>query len=56
MEKVVHIANNPWLKSGTIRENILFGSPMSQSHYDKVIKACGLLEDFSRLALGDRTW
>ncbi len=35
-ERVVMVDNAPWLKGGTIRENILFGAACSQSAYDKV--------------------
>jgi ABC-type transport system involved in cytochrome bd biosynthesis fused ATPase/permease subunit len=25
-DKMIHVPNNPWFKTGTIRDNILFGS------------------------------
>ena len=53
MEKVIHVANNPWLKSGTIKDNILFGSPLVQSNYDRIVRACGLQDDFHRLPRED---
>ena len=55
-ERVIHVPNGPWLRSGTIRDNILFGSDYVQGSYAKVIRACGLQEDFRRLAFGDQTW
>ena len=42
-ERVMHVPNTPWLKGGTIRENILFGGACVQATYDRVVKACGLL-------------
>lgn len=55
-DRVIMVANNPWLKSGTIQENIVFGSGLNQNQYEEVVRACGLLEDFGQFPLGDQTW
>ena len=39
-------SEQPWIISGTIRENILMGNEMDQEWYNKVIKACSLEKDF----------
>jgi len=41
--------------SGTVRSNILFGNKFDKKHYNRVVKACALLEDFKQLANGDLT-
>ncbi len=41
-ERVMVVPNCPWLKNGTIRENILLGGSYSQTTYDRVVRACGL--------------
>ncbi len=39
-----YTSQEPWIFSGTLRENILFGSPHVPDHYDEVIRACSLDE------------
>ena len=41
--------------SGTIKENILFGQPLEESKYERIIDVCALKEDFKRLPDGDQT-
>jgi len=53
-----HVAfcpQSPWIISGTIRENILFGKEMDEEMYIKVIRACCLDVDLSNMAAGDET-
>lgn len=33
----------PWMFSGTVRDNILFGAPYQAQKYSDVVKACALL-------------
>ena len=52
--RVILVPNVPWLKSGTVKDNILFGSAYRKGDYESVIDACGLREDFKRLPLKDQ--
>ena len=52
---VVYVPQTPWIFSGTIRENILFGQPYDQQKYTRVIKACALTEDIQRFPDYDQT-
>eukprot|EP00887_Chlorella_sp_A99_P004200 scaffold15.g4200.t1 len=52
---VAYCAQVPWIVSGTVRENILFGQPMEKARYDAVLKACALLDDIAALPAGDET-
>lgn len=53
--KVSYASQEPWIFSGSLRENILFGSPFEKDWYNTVIEACGLRKDISSFANGDLT-
>ncbi|DBA02542.1 TPA: hypothetical protein N0F65_011014 [Lagenidium giganteum] len=53
---LAYCAQENWLRTGTIRDNILFGSLFDQIKYQRVLDACGLLDDLERLADGDGTY
>eukprot|EP00542_Grammatophora_oceanica_P015908 CAMPEP_0194036992 /NCGR_PEP_ID=MMETSP0009_2-20130614/9365_1 /TAXON_ID=210454 /ORGANISM="Grammatophora oceanica, Strain CCMP 410" /LENGTH=1435 /DNA_ID=CAMNT_0038678979 /DNA_START=134 /DNA_END=4441 /DNA_ORIENTATION=+ len=48
-------AQTPWVVNDTLRGNILFGRPMDQERYDRVVEACALLDDLAVLPAGDAT-
>ncbi|QSL65170.1 hypothetical protein MERGE_002475 [Pneumocystis wakefieldiae] len=54
-ESVAYCAQQPWLMSDTIRNNILFYSSYDAQKYNKVVKACALERDFQILDAGDQT-
>lgn len=45
----------PWIYSGTIRENILLGLPFDATRYHEVVTACCLQADLNALTHGDMT-
>lgn len=45
----------PWVFSGSVRQNILFGQEMDKERYEEVINACALKKDFEMLPHGDQT-
>lgn len=49
------VSQTPWIESGTLKDNILFGMPFRESRYKKVIRACALEKDIELLADGDAT-
>lgn len=49
------VSQNPWIESGTVRDNILFGLPFNDLRYQKVLCACALEKDLESLADGDQT-
>lgn len=53
--KVVYASQVPWIFTGTIRENVLFGLPYNEKRYKEVIEACQLTADFSLFPSGDST-
>ncbi|XP_068674150.1 ATP-binding cassette sub-family C member 4-like isoform X5 [Montipora foliosa] len=50
---IAYVPQMPWVFSGTLRENVLFGLPFHYDQYMRVIKACALEEDIARFPDGD---
>lgn len=46
---MAHCTQSPWIMSGTIKQNVLFGKAFNKTKYDEVIKACALLYDLESL-------
>ncbi|KAJ3096661.1 hypothetical protein HDU96_000689 [Phlyctochytrium bullatum] len=40
------VAQAPWLENTTVRDNILFGSPLEPSRYEATLRACALDGEF----------
>ncbi|CAJ1962705.1 unnamed protein product [Cylindrotheca closterium] len=53
--EVAFAAQSPWILNATVRENILFGKPMDEDRYNRVIRACQLEHDLTLLEDGDLT-
>ncbi|PYH42574.1 ABC transporter family protein [Aspergillus saccharolyticus JOP 1030-1] len=52
---VAYVAQQPCIRNGTVRDNILFGSPFNQDRYQRVISACALDRDLELLEMKDKT-
>ena len=50
-----YVPQTPWILTGSVRENILFGQLFEKEKYDRVIKACALEKDFELFDRGDMT-
>ncbi|KAL0308723.1 UNVERIFIED_CONTAM: ABC transporter C family member 9 [Sesamum radiatum] len=50
-----YVPQSPWILTGNIRENILFGEPYESDKYNRTIEACALTKDFELFAAGDLT-
>ena len=50
--KSVYVPQIPWLFSGTIRDNIVFGEAYDDERFCKIVEACALREDLQRLPSG----
>ncbi|KAJ7751710.1 hypothetical protein B0H16DRAFT_824510 [Mycena metata] len=55
MQGIAYAAQSPWLRHQSIKDNILFGSPLDQERYDTVVECCALEPDFGMLEDGDAT-
>ncbi|XP_054154781.1 multidrug resistance-associated protein 1-like [Oppia nitens] len=52
---VAYVPQQAWILNCTVKENILFGKPMDQELYDRVLDTCALREDLLQLSDGDET-
>ncbi|CAK5284084.1 unnamed protein product, partial [Mycena citricolor] len=52
---ISYVAQIPWLENASIRNNILFGTPMDEERYRRVLFSCALLPDLEVLEDGDET-
>ncbi|XP_038050410.1 multidrug resistance-associated protein 4-like [Patiria miniata] len=53
--QVGYTAQQPWILSGSLRDNILFGSEYEPAKYQRIIKQCALTRDIELLPDGDLT-
>ncbi len=54
-ESLVYVPQIPWVFSGTIRDNILFGQPYDKLKYTRITEACALTEDIQQFPDNDQT-
>ncbi|PHU23197.1 ABC transporter C family member 10 [Capsicum chinense] len=52
---VAYVSQSAWIQTGSIRENILFGSPLDSQRYKQTLEKCSLLKDLELLPYGDLT-
>ena len=52
---LVYVPQIPWVFSGTIRDNILFGQPYDELKYTRITEACALKEDIQQFPDRDQT-
>ncbi|KAG0462967.1 hypothetical protein HPP92_021443 [Vanilla planifolia] len=50
-----YVSQSPWIQSGTIESNILFGREMNREKYNCLLEACALKKDLEVLPYGDQT-
>ncbi|KAK0555771.1 hypothetical protein OC845_000028 [Tilletia horrida] len=53
--RVAYCSQTPWLRSQSIKDNILFGSAFQKERYEEVIESCALKPDLKILIDGDET-
>ncbi|KAL4454238.1 hypothetical protein ABPG74_012195 [Tetrahymena malaccensis] len=52
---IAYVEQEPYIFSGKVVDNILFGKEMNQEFYNKVIEACCLKDDLASFKQGDQT-
>ncbi|KAJ5665160.1 uncharacterized protein N7477_007608 [Penicillium maclennaniae] len=55
VDSVAYCAQEAWLVNATVKENIIFASPLDEKRYRAVLKACALERDIEILDAGDQT-
>ncbi|KAK8454994.1 hypothetical protein SEVIR_4G064300v4 [Setaria viridis] len=53
--KIAYVSQNAWIQTGTVQDNILFGSSMDKQKYQETLERCSLVKDLEMLPYGDRT-
>nr|DBA33080.1 TPA: hypothetical protein GDO54_000812 [Pyxicephalus adspersus] len=53
--RIAYVSQQPWVFSGTVRSNILFGKEYIQEKYERVLRVCALKKDMLQLDDGDLT-
>ncbi|TPX76960.1 hypothetical protein CcCBS67573_g01803 [Chytriomyces confervae] len=53
--KIAYVSQQAWILSGTVRDNILFGSTYNHQRYTQVLMQCALERDLSLWSNGDLT-
>lgn len=53
--RVSYAAQESWIFTGTVRDNILFGLPLCPKRYLQVIRVCALRRDLRLFSNGDQT-
>lgn len=55
MGSISYSSQEPWLFSGTVRQNIIFGEIYDEKRYLQVVEICALKSDFLQFPHGDKT-
>ena len=53
--RITWAGQKPWILSGTMRDNILFGEAFDQQRYQRTLEVCDLYKDLQRFPDGDMT-
>ncbi|BDA43676.1 probable multidrug resistance-associated protein 7 [Coccomyxa sp. Obi] len=53
---LAYVPQQPWIMSGTLRDNIIFKRPYEEARYAAVLAACCLEADLRALPAADQTW
>ncbi|WMV55483.1 hypothetical protein MTR67_048868 [Solanum verrucosum] len=51
--KIAYVSQTAWIQTGTIQENILFGSNMEPQRYRQALERSSLVKDWEMLPFGD---
>ncbi|KAL9237382.1 hypothetical protein vseg_011936 [Gypsophila vaccaria] len=53
--RIAYVTQTAWIQTGTIRDNILFGSALDEQRYQETLYRCSLVKDLEILPHGDMT-
>ncbi|XP_078385226.1 ATP-binding cassette sub-family C member 3 [Cetorhinus maximus] len=52
---VAYVPQQAWIRNASLKDNIVFGEPLSEQKYQQVLEACALITDLNVLPGGDQT-
>ena len=52
---IFYVAQEPWIFTATLKQNILFGKPYDEQKFHQVLSVCCLEKDLKMLADGENT-
>ncbi|KAI3792988.1 hypothetical protein L1987_35600 [Smallanthus sonchifolius] len=52
---IAYVSQSAWIQTGSIRDNILFGSEMDDQRYQETLEKCSLVKDLELLPYSDLT-
>ncbi|ETE66837.1 Canalicular multispecific organic anion transporter 1, partial [Ophiophagus hannah] len=52
---MAYVPQQAWIQNATLKDNIIFGSPLDETRYQQVLEACALHPDLKLLPGGDLT-
>lgn len=52
---IAYVSQSAWIQTGSIRDNILFGSALDSKRYQDTLERCSLVKDLELLPYGDLT-
>ncbi|KAG5533852.1 hypothetical protein RHGRI_027896 [Rhododendron griersonianum] len=52
---IAYVSQSAWIQTGSIRDNILFGSALDSERYQETLEKCSLVKDLELLPHGDLT-
>ena len=50
---IAYVSQSAWIQTGSVRDNMLFGSAMDDQRYQETIEKCSLVKDLELLTHGD---
>ncbi|CAH9110235.1 unnamed protein product, partial [Cuscuta europaea] len=53
--RIAYVSQSAWIQTGSIRDNILFGSSLDSQRYQETLEKCSLIKDLELLPYGDLT-
>ncbi|KAL4220738.1 Multidrug resistance-associated protein 4 [Mactra antiquata] len=53
--RLAYVAQQPWVFSASLRQNIIFGNKYEKAKYDKILRVCALHKDMDIMPHGDMT-
>ena len=53
--KIAYVPQQAWIQNTSLKNNILFGQPLDENQYKRVINCCALKPDLDILPGGDQT-